>query len=47
MVKKILRIISIIISIVILLVVWMHIDVTLGRKVEADKNQRKRICSSL
>ncbi|HGE5780786.1 phospholipase D-like domain-containing protein [Bacillus sp. FSL K6-0042] len=41
MAKKILRIISIIISIVILLVVWMHIDVTLGRKVEADKNQRK------
>lgn len=41
MVKKILRIISIIISIVIFLIVWMHIDVTLGRKMEADKNQRK------
>ncbi|MDR4327744.1 cardiolipin synthase [Bacillus pseudomycoides] len=41
MAKKILRIISIIISAVIFLVVWMHIDVTLGRNVEADKNQRK------
>ncbi|KEK24641.1 phospholipase D-like domain-containing protein [Bacillus gaemokensis] len=41
MVKKILRVISIIISILIFLVSWMHIDVTLGRKIEAEKNQLK------
>ncbi|MDM5154314.1 phosphatidylserine/phosphatidylglycerophosphate/cardiolipin synthase family protein [Bacillus sp. DX1.1] len=41
MVKKILRVISIIISIVILIVIWMHIDVTIGRKVEVEKNQPK------
>ncbi|MFJ8530377.1 cardiolipin synthase [Bacillus sp. NPDC094106] len=41
MVKKILRVISIIISIVIFFVIWMHIDVTLGRKIEAEKNRLK------
>ncbi|WP_410982086.1 phospholipase D-like domain-containing protein [Bacillus cereus] len=41
MVKKILRIIFIIVSIVIFLCTWMHIDVTLGRKIEAEKNQPK------
>ncbi|SFI09194.1 cardiolipin synthase [Bacillus sp. 71mf] len=39
--KKILRIISIIIAILVLLLVWMHVDVTLGRKIEANKNQTK------
>ncbi|HDX9580710.1 TPA: cardiolipin synthase [Bacillus pseudomycoides] len=41
MVKKILRIISIIIAIFVLLLVCMHVDVTLGRKIEAKKNQTK------
>lgn len=41
MVKRILRIIFIIMSIVIFLVVWMHIDVIMGRKIEAKKNQPK------
>lgn len=41
MVKKILRIISIIIAILVFLLVSMHVDVTLGRKIEAKKNQTK------
>jgi cardiolipin synthase len=41
MVKKIFRIISIIIAILAFLIIWMHIDVTLGRKIEAKKNQSK------
>ena len=41
MLKKILRVISIIIAILILLLVCMHVDVTLGRKIEAKKNQTK------
>ncbi|MGG0188031.1 phospholipase D-like domain-containing protein [Bacillus rhizoplanae] len=41
MVKKIFRIISIIIAILAVLIIWMHIDVTLGRKIEAKKNQSK------
>ncbi|PEP32507.1 cardiolipin synthase [Bacillus wiedmannii] len=38
MIKKILRVTSIIIAIVVFILIWMHIDVTLGRKMEAGKN---------
>ena len=38
MIKKILRVTSIIIGILVLVLIWMHIDVTLGRKMEAGKN---------
>ncbi|OJD71940.1 phosphatidylserine/phosphatidylglycerophosphate/cardiolipin synthase family protein [Bacillus sp. NH11B] len=38
MIKKILRVTSIIMAIVIFILIWMHIDVTLGRKMEAGKN---------
>lgn len=39
--KKLLRALAIIISIVVFLVIWMHIDVKVGRKVEAKYNQPK------
>ncbi|OOR23979.1 cardiolipin synthase [Bacillus cereus] len=38
MIKKILRVTSIIIAIFVFILIWMHIDVTLGRKMEAGKN---------
>ncbi|HDR3886207.1 TPA: cardiolipin synthase [Bacillus cereus] len=38
MIKKILRVTSIIIAILVFMLIWMHIDVTLGRKMEAGKN---------
>ncbi|MBK5448331.1 cardiolipin synthase [Bacillus sp. TH22] len=38
MIKKILRVTSIIIAIFVVILIWMHIDVTLGRKMEAGKN---------
>lgn len=38
MIKKILRVTSIIIAIFVFILIWMHIDVTLGRKLEAGKN---------
>ncbi|KFN02975.1 cardiolipin synthase [Bacillus clarus] len=39
MIKKILRVTSIIIGILVFSLIWMHIDVTLGRKMEAGKNE--------
>ncbi|PEO68499.1 cardiolipin synthase [Bacillus toyonensis] len=38
MIKKILRVTSIVIAIFVFILIWMHIDVTLGRKMEAGKN---------
>lgn len=38
MIKKILRVTSIIVAIVVFILICMHIDVTLGRKMEAGKN---------
>lgn len=38
MIKKILRVTSIIIAIFVFILICMHIDVTLGRKMEAGKN---------
>ncbi|WP_141436208.1 phospholipase D-like domain-containing protein [Bacillus cereus] len=38
MIKKILRVTSISIAILAFILIWMHIDVTLGRKMEAGKN---------
>ncbi|OOR76905.1 cardiolipin synthase [Bacillus cereus] len=38
MIKKILRVTSIAIAIFVFILIWMHIDVTLGRKMEAGKN---------
>lgn len=38
MIKKILRVTSIIIAIFVFILIWMHIDVTLGRKMEAGEN---------
>ncbi|PFJ09646.1 cardiolipin synthase [Bacillus cereus] len=38
MIKKILRVTSIAIGILVFILIWMHIDVTLGRKMEAGKN---------
>lgn len=38
MIKKILRVTSIIIAIFAFILICMHIDVTLGRKMEAGKN---------
>lgn len=41
MIKKILRVTSIIIAIFVFIVICMHIDVTLGRKMEAGKTSRQ------
>lgn len=38
MIKKILRVTSIIVAIIVFILICMHIDVTLGRKMEAGKN---------
>ncbi|TKH19318.1 cardiolipin synthase [Bacillus wiedmannii] len=38
MIKKILRVTSIVITIFVFVLIWMHIDVTLGRKMEVGKN---------
>ena len=41
MIKKILRVTSIIIAIFVFILIWMHIDVTLGRKDRSAKIMRK------
>ncbi len=47
MIKKILRVTSIAIAIFVFILIWMHIDVTLGRKMEAGKKHADRVCASL
>lgn len=41
MIKKILRVTSIVIAIFVFILIWVHIDVTLGRKMEAGKTCRQ------